>query len=241
MREKDLNKFLIMLSIVCVVVLVCMNCWMLYVVGAFDTWGSSDESSAAVLEYAGLDDELTTKLVASMSDIFVYSPVGKEINYTFGDEPVTIKVFIDESRVGCKPGRKNVYAQFRYSSRGGADYISCSAFDKYTGTSFSHSPYSSDDAVTFDCNGTELGIFSSRTGEIRFAGQYEQEVVVNCYEDYDGVVFQISPIFGDADKSMRSDELHKIDEFSSCGNQLYFSQDSVASLTSVLYETDVSE
>lgn len=229
MRERNYYKVLVCLGIVCVAIVVLMNLYMLSVVGAFDGADSPHTDTASVFpltEYVASGNSIPVSLVTVAQDLsnerFVCSPVDTEIEVKFGDESTVVKVHIDESTVGCKPGRKNVFAHFRYSSRGTAGYISCTAFDKYTGTSFSSTPFSSEDVVQFECNGLPLGVATSRSGERKFAGQYEQEVVVNCYESYDGVMFQISPIFGDSDKSLSGDCLHTIDEFSSFGNQLYF-------------------
>lgn len=152
------------------------------------------------------------------------SPLDTELEYTVDSETVTVKVFIDETEVGCKDGRKNIIATFRYSSLGGADSVWCSALDRYTGVSFSSNPFSFDDALRFMLDDKPVGVFVSKTPETYFAGQYTQQVVVNCPKDYDGVVFQFAPVYGESDMQFDNSELHTLDSFSTWGRQLFFSK-----------------
>ena len=72
----------------------------------------------------------------------------------------------------------------------------CTALDCYTGASFSSSFDSFDNALRFAVDDHVVEVYISKTSEISFAGQYTQQVVVNCPEGYDGVVFQFAPMSG---------------------------------------------
>lgn len=210
MKEKYVVRVTTLLALLLISVLM-LGCY-----GVTDAVAGEEQSGVAVQVLPVAEYSQALSVVESAT---WFLDNGLELSATereliVGD--VVVKVSIDESTVGCAEGRKNVFAQFRYTS----DSAWCSAFDKYTGVSFV--PYEGAIEGAVSLYGSNTVVYLSCSEEVSIAGQTVQHVVVNCQSDYYGVVFSFHP--GDIELGPYSEGLVCVDEFSTFGNQLYFSR-----------------
>ena len=140
-----------------------------------------------------------------------YDQSDKENYHTNGEVKIPTKIEIDETKEECEGGRKKVRLTAELDLSVNEDdglYWYITAIDRYTGTEF-YSPVTDkrDFILSIDVDGQKIDIKAQSFTKPTDYPKVSVIIVVDCPEDYDGVVFAVGYASVEAAEEYRESEI----------------------------------